>query len=56
MKCGNCYGSLKGTDEQIQMDYYDAYEQEDEIIKKCGWEDASYICYECFNNWAHYVK
>lgn len=54
--CDECYDNLQGTEEQIQMDYFDCEEQDEEIIKKCGWEDASYICFECFGNWAYYAK
>ncbi len=54
--CDECYQNLQGTDEQIQIDFFDADEQDEEIIKKCGWENADYICFDCFSNWGHYAK
>ena len=49
--CEDCYGNLQGTDEQIQLGYFD-----DEIIAKCGWKNADYLCYECYDNWAYYAN
>jgi len=45
--CDDCYGTLVGTDEQIQLDYFD----EIEIVKK-KYQDATYLCYDCSHIWA----
>ena len=54
--CDDCYDQLVGTDEQIQIAYFDTESQDDEILAKCGWEDEDFICYECYSNWAWYAK
>lgn len=53
--CEDCYGNLTGTDEQIHMDYYNEDEEDVEIIKRCDWENATYLCYDCYENWAYYA-
>lgn len=54
--CDTCYDNLRGTDEQIQMNFFETESEDEEIIQKCGWENTEYICYYCFENWAYYVK
>ncbi len=54
--CQECYGNLKDPNEQIHLAFFDTEPQDDEIIEKCGWENADYVCYECYGNWAYYVK
>ena len=46
--CDECYDNLQGSEEQIQLDYFD---DEDDIIKP-EFENASYLCFECQHIWA----
>jgi len=46
--CDECYDGLQGTEEQIQVDYWDIEEEEMEVLKFKGWEHADYLCFECF--------
>jgi len=47
--CDDCYDNLQGTEEQIQLDYFD---DEDNIIKP-EFKDAGYLCFECGDIWAN---
>lgn len=44
--CEDCYGNLQGTDEQIQLDFFD----EMEIIKP-EYQNATYLCFDCADIW-----
>ncbi len=47
--CDNCYSNLDcGTDEQIQLDYFD---DEDNIIKP-EYKNATYLCFGCEKIWS----
>jgi hypothetical protein len=45
--CDECYDSLQGTDEQLQLDYCDD-EKLLKRIEKAGWTKSGcgYVCYE----------
>ncbi len=45
--CEDCYSNLQGTDEQIQLDFF---EDEDNIIKP-EYQNATYLCYDCGDIW-----
>lgn len=50
--CTECRDNLVGTDEQIQLDYWDIEEEEkenNETLKINSWEEVDYICFECFD-------
>lgn len=46
--CDECYGALVGTDEQLQLDFFD---DEDDIIKP-EYKNATYLCFDCDKIWA----
>ena len=54
--CEDCFINLQGTEEQIQLANFDTEPEDEEILTKCGWNNADYICFKCFENWTYYVK
>ncbi len=46
--CNECFNRGVGTDEQVQVNYFD--DEETEI--KPEYQDSTYLCFDCADIWA----